>query len=427
MRILELSQLSEDQLTALTDRSKDEFRKVIPVVQEIMEDVRLHGDQALRKWTQQLDHVVVGDVSATPQEFEAAYRQVDRSLLAALEQAIRNLETFHRTHVVAQPMVQVDEGIQVGRIIRPIEKVGFYIPGGRHIYPSSVLMNGVPARLAGCRERILCAPPGADGSLPAATLVAADMVGIHQVFKAGGAQAIAAMAYGTQTIPRVFKIFGAGNLYVTAAKLLAFGEVAIDMPAGPTEVVIIADDTANPRFVAADLLAQAEHGEYSACVLVTPSRPLAGAVSEEVDRQLAQLATREVAGKAIERYGLALLADDLEACVAFANRYAPEHLEVMTADSRKLLESITHTGSVFLGAYAPEPAGDYASGTNHVLPTNRYARMFSPLSVDSFVRQVQVQEISRSGLARIREAVTTLAGVEGFAAHQRAIEVRFEE
>jgi len=427
MRILELSQLSEEQLAAILDRSKDEFRKVIPAVQEIMEDVRRQGDAALRKWTERLDQAVVGDPSVARQEFEAAYRQVDRSLLAALEQAIRNLETFHRTHLVDQPMVQIDEGIQVGRMIRPIEKVGFYVPGGRHIYPSSVLMNGVPARLAGCRERILCTPPAADGTLPAPTLVAADMVGIHRVFKVGGAQAIAAMAYGTQTIPKVFKIFGAGNVYVTAAKLLAFGEVAIDMPAGPTEVVIIADDTANPRFVAADLLAQAEHGEHSACVLVTPSRRLAAAVSDEVDRQLARLETREVAGKAIERYGLALLAGDLEACVAFANRYAPEHLEVMTADSRTLLGGITHTGSVFLGAYAPEPAGDYASGTNHVLPTNRYARMFSALSVDAFVRQVQVQEISRSGLARIRQAVTTLAGVEGFAAHQRAVEVRFEE
>jgi histidinol dehydrogenase len=235
------------------------------------------------------------------------------------------------------------------------------------------------------------------------------------------------MAYGTETIPRVFKIFGAGNIYVTAAKMLAFGEVNIDLPAGPTEILIIADDTANPRFVAADLLSQAEHGESSACVLITTSEFLARAVGEEVERQLAGLATRDEAAKALRKYGLALLADDIETCIAFANSYAPEHLEVMTSDDWGVLERISHTGSVFLGPYSPEPAGDYASGTNHVLPTGGYARMFSPLSVDDFVRKVQVQELTKEGLASIRREVGILADAEGFAAHKNAVEVRFEE
>jgi histidinol dehydrogenase len=427
MRILKLSELSESQIRSILERSKGEFQKVIPQVREIMEDVRLHGDEALRRLTQQFDKVLLTEISVTAEELTVAYRQVDHSLVAALKHAIRNLEAFHRTQLVDEEMVLIDEGIRVGRVNRAIEKVGFYIPGGRHIYPSSVIMNGVPSRIAGCRERVICVPPAPDGSVPAPTLVAADLVGIRRVFKVGGAQAIAAMTYGTETIPRVFKIFGAGNIYVTAAKMLAFGEVNIDLPAGPTEVFIIADDTANPRFVAADLLSQAEHGENSACILITTSESLADAVSEEVERQLVGLATRDDAAKAIRQYGVALLADDIEACIEFANTYAPEHLEVMTSDNWGVLERITHTGSMFLGPYSPEPAGDYASGANHVLPTGSYARMFSPLSVDAFVRKVQVQELTKEGLARIRRAVSILADAEGFAAHKNAVEVRFEE
>lgn len=427
MRIFRLGELTGPQIKEILDRSKDEFQKVLPTVREIMEEVRLHGDEALRRLTQRLDRATLTDLAVTAEEFATAYRQIDDALLAALKRAIRNLETFHRSQLVDEEMVTVDEGIRVGRVNRAIEKVGFYVPGGRHIYPSSVIMNGVPARIAGCRERIICAPPAPDGTIPAPTLVAADLVGIRRVFKVGGAQAVAAMAYGTESVPRVFKIFGAGSVYVTAAKMLAFGEVNIDMPAGPTEVFIVADGTANPRFVAADLLSQAEHGENSACVLITTSEPLAQAVGEEVERQLGYLATGKEAARAIGRYGVTLLAENIEQCVEFANAYAPEHLEVMTANNRAVLEKISNTGSIFLGPYSPEPVGDYASGSNHVLPTGGYARMFSSLSVDSFVRKVQVQELTEEGLARIRKEVGLLAEAEGFAAHKNAVEVRFEQ
>lgn len=427
MRIQRLGGLSAKQMDEILRRAAQGTEEIYPTVREIMADVRVHGDEAVLRYTRRFDRAELTDMAVSDAEFEAAYRMVDDSLIQAIRHATRNLERFHGAQRRTEAVVSVDEGIRIWRASRPVEVVGIYVPGGKYPYASSVLMNGVPALQAGCPHRIICTPPGPDGTIAPAILVAADLVNIRSVFKIGGAQAIAAMSYGTETVPKVDKIFGAGNPYVTAAKMLAFGQVDIDMPAGPTEILIIADETAAPRFVAADMLSQAEHAHTSPCILVTPSASLAEAVVREIERQLADLPTAATARAALEQHGAILVADRLAECIDFANRYAPEHLEVMASDSRNLLDSIRHAGSVFLGPYAVESAGDYATGGNHVLPTGGYARMFSALSVDDFTRQMQVQELTKDGLARIKDTVALMADSEGLVAHKRAVEIRFRE
>jgi len=427
LRVQALEELSAEERKAILERSDQGTKAIVPTVREIMEDVRLHGDEALLRLTQRFDHATLTEIAVSDAEFEVAYEAVDDGLVEALRHAVRNLEAFHLSQCVDEPMVTVEEGIRVGRVARPIEIVGIYVPGGKYPYSSSVLMNGVPSRIAGCAQRIICMPPNRGGQVAPAVLVAADLVGIRTVFKVGGAQAIAAMAYGTETVPKVDKIFGAGNAYVTAAKMLAFGEVNIDMPAGPTEILIIADETANPRFIAADILSQAEHGKTSPCILVTTSSTVAEATAQEIERQMADLPTLSVAEAALEKHGAILLTDQLEECISFTNRYAPEHLQIMTANSWGVLDRISHAGSVFLGSYAAQSAGDYATGGNHVLPTGGYARMFSALSVDAFTRQMQVQELTREGLYKIKDTVMRMAAAEGLVAHERAIGIRFED
>jgi len=426
LRIQRLGELSAEERKTILERSDQGTEAIVPTVREIMENVLVHGDGALRRLTERFDRATLTDIAVSGAEFEAAYEAVDDELVESLRHAVRNLEAFHLSQCADEPMVTIEEGIRVGRVARPIETVGIYVPGGKYPYSSSVLMNGVPSRIAGCAQRIICVPPNREGRVAPALLVAADLVGIRTVFKVGGAQAIAAMAYGTETVPKVDKIFGAGNAYVTAAKMLAFGEVDIDMPAGPTEILIIADETANPRFIAADILSQAEHGETSPCLLVTTSGVLAETVVQEIERQMADLPTLSVAEVALKEHGAILLTDQLEECIAFANRYAPEHLQIMTADNWSVLDLISHAGSVFLGSYAAQSAGDYATGGNHVLPTGGYARMFSALSVDAFTRRMQVQELTREGLYKIKDTVMRMAAAEGLVAHERAIGIRFE-
>jgi histidinol dehydrogenase len=310
---------------------------------------------------------------------------------------------------------------------RPIERVGLYVPGGRAAYASSVVMLGIPAALAGCREVVLCTPPDGGGAVPAATLVAARRAGVQRVLKLGGAQAIAAMAFGTESVPRVDKIFGAGNAYVTAAKLLAFPTCAMDVPAGPSELLIVADDTADPAWIAADLLSDVEHGPDSPACLVTTSERLAGEVVAALERQVATLPKRDLACAALERWGLIVVAETIEEAAEIADRYAPEHLEIVTREPRALLPSIHNAGSIFLGPYSPNAAGDYATGTNHVLPTARYARTFAPVSLDSFGRLVEVQELTGDGLRGILPTIKQLARAEGLEGHARAAEIRFGE
>jgi histidinol dehydrogenase len=389
-----------------------------------MDSVRDEGDAALRRFTARFDGAKLDDRAVSPGEFVRARAELDGDVLTALQVQVAAVRAFHEPQLPTEEAIETAPGVCAWREWRPIERVGLYVPGGRGAYPSSVVMLGVPAAIAGCPQIVLCTPPSEDGSVPAATLVAAELVGIHRIYKLGGAQAIAAMAHGTESVPRVDKLFGAGNAYVTAAKLLAFPECSLDAPAGPSELLIIADGGADPAWIAADLLSDVEHGPDSPAVLVTTSSEVAEAVTREIERQLVSLPRAEIARAALDAWGLIVLVDSLEEAAALADRYAPEHLEIVTASPRDLLRRIGNVGSVFLGPYAPNAAGDYATGTNHVLPTARYARTFGPVSVESFGRMIQCQELSREGLASLADTVGRLAREEGLEAHARAIEAR---
>ncbi|MGC8838962.1 MAG: histidinol dehydrogenase [Anaerolineae bacterium] len=426
MDIRSLDELQPEEAEALVARNRTAFREVLPQVREIVEQVRAEGDRALRHFTRAFDNVDLPSLEVTPEERRQAYAAVDEGLLRALREAAARIEEYHALQRPEERFVPLAPGLEAGWVVRPIERVGCYAPGGRAVYPSSVLMTGVPARLAGCPVRILCVPPSPDGSIPAPTLVAADLAGFQRVFKVGGAQAIAAMAYGTETVPRVDKLFGAGNLWVTAAKVWVSQDVAVDLPAGPSEVLILADETAPPRWVAADLLAQAEHGPDSVCLLVTTSPALAQAVAQEVRALARGIPTGERALAALERNGGLLVARDMDAAVGFANRFAPEHLQLVVRDPGALLPQVTCAGSIFLGAHSPVAAGDYATGPNHVLPTAGAARAFSGLSLWSFLRIVPVQRLAPQGLAAVGEAVVRLAQAEGLPAHAQAVQVRLE-
>jgi histidinol dehydrogenase len=428
MRVQRLADLEAGEYTRLMQRSAADVQRVLPQVQTIMEAVRERGDAAVREFTARFDGVQLHDLRVGAEEMAAARQQVAPDLLTSLQQARDNLERFHRQQLPHDQVHELQPGVRTGRLWRPIEKVGLYAPGGKAPYPSTVLMLGVPALVAGCQQRVLCIPPSPDGTLPPAMLVAADLVGIGEVFKIGGAQAIAAMAFGTETVPRVYKLFGPGSIYVVAAKIWAASAglpLAIDCPPGPSEVLVIADDTAPAAFVAADLLSQAEHGEDSAALLVTTSERLAEEVAAAVAEQIPALATAARVRAALERYGRILVLEDLDACVRFTNDYAPEHLEIITADPWTVSTQIVNAGSIFLGPYSPVTMGDYLSGTNHVIPTGGYARMFSPLSVDEFVKKLEVQELTRQGLQTLQAPLRALTAAEGFVAHQRAVDVRF--
>nr|NIQ37679.1 histidinol dehydrogenase [Pseudomonadota bacterium] len=339
--------------------------------------------------------------------------------------AKRNVERFHRSHVrKREKSVATEKGVSVWREFRPIERVGLYIPGGKAAYFSTVLMLAVPAQIAGCREIIMSTPPSKDGQCNPAVLVAADLCGIEKIYKIGGAQAIAAMAFGTETIPRVYKIFGPGSHYVTTAKLMVYGVVGIDMPAGPSELVVIADESAEPRWIAADLLAQLEHGEDSQGVLVTPSKICAERVTQEIKRQISGASRREIIRDSLRNSYVVIVKSIDEAC-AIANEYAPEHLGIIAKNGAGILKKIWNAGSVFLGGYSSASLGDYATGANHTLPTSGFARMFSPLSTQSFGKMMQVQKVSQEGIKNLRETVETLAIGEGLEAHRDAINIRF--
>jgi histidinol dehydrogenase len=427
MRVQRLAEVEATEYARLMQRSAADVQRVLPQVQAIMEAVRERGDAAVREFAARFDSVQLHDIRVSAEERAAARQQVEPALIESLQRARDNLERFHRQQLPQEQVHELQPGVHTGRLWRPIEKVGLYAPGGKAPYPSTVLMLGVPALVAGCQQRVLCIPPSPDGTVSPPMLVAADLVGIQEVFKVGGAQAIAAMAFGTETVPRVYKLFGPGSIYVVAAKIWAASAglpLAIDCPPGPSEVLVIADETAPAAFVAADLLSQAEHGEDSAAILLTTSERLAHAVAAAVAAQIPPLSTAARIEAALERYGRILVLEDLDACVRFTNDYAPEHLEIMTADPWALSRKIVNAGSVFLGHYSPVTMGDYLSGTNHVIPTGGYARMFSPLSVDEFVKKLEVQELTRHGLQTLQESLRALTTAEGFAAHQHAVDIR---
>ena len=428
MQVTRIKDLSADALERLMQRAGADVQRVMPQVRDIMTDVCERGDVALREYAARFDNAVLDEIRVSEDEIAEARRLVAPDLLASLQRARDNLERFHRRQLPDEDLHELQPGVRAGRMWRPIERVGLYAPGGKALYPSTVLMLGVPAMVAGCERRVLCMPPQKDGSLPAVMLAAADCVGIRDIFKAGGAPAIAAMTYGTESVPAVYKVFGPGSVYVVAAKICAASSglpIAIDCPPGPSEVLIIADHTAQPAFVAADLLSQAEHGEDSAAILLTSSEFLAREVQATVDRQVPELPEARRIRAALHNYGMILVADDLQGCTDFANDYAPEHLEIMTEDPWAVSRGIVNAGSVFLGHYSPVTMGDYLSGTNHVIPTGGYARMFSPLSVDEFIKKLEVQELTPQGLQALQEPLRPLTTAEGFAAHQRAVDVRF--
>lgn len=418
---------THQELDSLLSRPAHDASHLTATVSAVLEDVRLHGDQAVIKYEKQFDHAELTDLAVTEAEMEEAERLVPEDLKQAIMQAHGNIETFHASQKFHAPHVQVTEGVECWQQAIPIQRVGLYIPGGTAPLFSTVLMLATPARLAGCPQIVLCTPPSQEGKVNPAVLYAARVAGVSSVFKAGGVQAIGAMAYGTESIPQVYKIFGPGNQFVTCAKQqVSMQGVAIDMPAGPSEVAVLADETSRPDFVAADLLSQAEHGADSQVILITTSRTLMMSVQQEVDRQLQLLPRRDLAQKSLQYSKLILVKDDQE-MMYVANRYAPEHLIIETANYMELSAQVVNAGSVFLGSLTPESAGDYASGTNHTLPTAGWARAYSGVNMDSYIRKVTFQHITPEGVRRIGPAVEKMAAGEGLDAHRNAMTLRLKE
>jgi histidinol dehydrogenase len=409
---------------ALLQRPQGDARALDRSVRKIMESVQRQGDKAVRKYSRQFDGVSLRRMMVTEKEFRAAAKSIDPALAAAIRQAAGNIRHFHQSQLQEEPRVETMPGVTCWRKSLPVQSVGLYVPGGTAPLFSTVLMLGIPAVLAGCPEITLCTPPAKDGSVHPAILFAAGIVGVRKVFKVGGVQAIAAMTFGTESIPRADKIFGPGNSYVTHAKQLAQqAGVAIDMPAGPSEVCVLADETANPAFVAADLLSQAEHGRDSQVLLVCNTKDTVDAVLRHLEQQLTLLNRKDLAEGALQ-HSKAIVAKSMDDCMAIVNAYAPEHLILACAAPEAWAARVTDAGSVFLGQYTPESAGDYASGTNHTLPTNGYARAYSGVSVDSYMKKVTFQQITREGLQALGPVVVTMAEAEGLQGHAEAVRVR---
>jgi histidinol dehydrogenase len=413
--------------STLLSRPALDSQSLFEKVGSILSDVKHHGDKAVKKYTFQFDKVQIDQLEVTREEIEDASLQIPKDLKEAIEMCRRNIWKFHSAQQHDLPQIQTTPGVICWQKAIPIEKVGLYVPGGTAPLFSTVLMLGVPAQIAECKEIILCTPPDKEGKIHPAILYAAKVAGIHRIFKIGGTQAIGAMAYGTETVPKVYKIFGPGNQYVTAAKqLIAMDGVAIDLPAGPSEVMVIADESAHPKFLAADLLSQAEHSADSQSILITVDENLVESVLVEIEEQLNRIPKKEIAQKALEN-GKIILLKSLEEAVAMANEYAPEHLIISTRYSLGVASIITNAGSIFLGHFTPESAGDYASGTNHTLPTNGYAKAYNGVNLDSFMRKVTFQQISREGLSNLSNAIILMAENEGLYAHSNAVKVRLDE
>jgi histidinol dehydrogenase len=420
-----LSELKDEDLAILLSRDVG-ITEVLSAVNEIITEVGSKGDEALFKYTEKFEGARLDDLRVSEEEIDAAYDLVEERLMEALSDASDNIRQFHNLQKERDLwMTEVAPGVSVGQKVVPLDSVGAYVPGGRASYPSSALMNIIPARVAGVSRIVVCTPPKADGSINPLTIVAADMAGADEIYKLGGAQAIAAMGLGTESLERVQKIVGPGNVYVTAAKMLLRGSVEIDFPAGPSEVLILADRTADPGVIAADMIAQGEHDPRSISVLVALDDLLASAVIEELSIQSAGAARREIVEQSLE-HSAVLLAGDMDEALDFCNAFAPEHLEIITRDPMDVLRYIRNAGSVFLGKFTPVAAGDYASGTNHVLPTSGYARVFSGLNVDHFTKKISVQMITDDGLLGLEDTITTLAEAEGLKAHAESVRRRLE-
>lgn len=430
MRIVKLTAESKKGLLEdLLQRSPNHYGQYESAVAEIIETVKKGGDEALFSYTEKFDHCKMdaAHIRVTREEIDEAYQKVDADFVEVMKKSAANIRAFHEKQLRNSWFDPKPDGTILGMKILPIAIAGVYVPGGKAAYPSSVLMNVLPAKVAGVERIIMTTPPGADGKVNLGTLVAAHIAGVDEIYKVGGAQAIAAMAFGTQSIPKVDKITGPGNIFVALAKKACFGYVSIDSIAGPSEILVIADETANPRYVAADLLSQAEHDELASAILITTSKTLADQVSIEVDRFVANLSRREIIEKSLNNYGYILLVDSLDEAADTANEIASEHLEILTKDPFAMMTKIRNAGAIFLGEYSSEPLGDYFAGPNHVLPTNGTARFFSPLNVDDFLKKTSIISYSRPALEKIHQDIECFAENEGLTAHANSIRVRFEK
>ena len=429
MRIVNLTEETRKNiLKDLLKRSPSNFGSYADTVEKIVNDVRDRGDEALFGYTKQFDKADInaGNVLVTKEEIEYAYTQVDEKLIEVIRKAKENIRTYHEKQRQYSWFDSDPKGIMLGQKVTALESVGVYVPGGKAVYPSSVLMNIMPAKVAGVKNIIMTTPCNSEGEVYATTLVAANEAGATAIYKAGGAQAIAALAYGTESTPKVDKIVGPGNIFVALAKRAVYGHVSIDSIAGPSEILVIADETANPRYVAADLLSQAEHDEMASAILITTSKELAEKVSAQVDEFIKVLSRKEIIRKSIDTYGYILLADNMADAVEAANAIASEHLEIVTANPFDVMTRIKNAGAIFIGEYSSEPLGDYFAGPNHVLPTNGTAKFFSPLSVDDFIKKSSIIYYSREALEEVHEDIESFAKSEQLTAHANSIAVRFE-
>ena len=430
MRIMRLTKDSRrDALEALLGRSPSGYSEYEQTVREIIDDVRARGDLAVFDLEKKFDGCVLTSetIRITPEEIQDAYNELDPEFVEVIRKAADNIRAYHEKQVTQSWITTGEDGTILGQKITPIEVSGCYVPGGRAVYPSSVLMNVIPAKVAGVERIIIATPPNSSGKAAAGTIVAADIAGADEMYKMGGAQAIAAMAYGTETIPRVDKITGPGNIFVALAKKACFGVTGIDSVAGPSEILVIADSTANPRYVAADLLSQAEHDPMASAILLTNDPDLATAVAEEIDYFIKDLPRKEIICQSIDHYGYIFVGDTIDDLVEAANTIASEHLEIMTANPFEVMTKIKNAGAIFLGSYSSEPLGDYFAGPNHILPTNGTARFFSPLGVDAFVKKSSIISYSRDALCQVHRDIELFAENEGLQAHANSIRVRFEE
>ena len=416
-------------LEDLLKRSPNSYGEYEARVQEILDTVREKQDEAVFDYTKKFDGADInpGNILVTEEEVREAYAQMDENLLRIVRRALANIEAYHQKQMQYSWFDSKPDGTMLGQKVTALRRVGVYVPGGKAVYPSSVLMNVMPAKVAGVEEIIMVTPPGKDGKVNPTTLVAAKEAGVTAVYKVGGAQAVAALAYGTESIPKVDKIVGPGNIYVALAKKAVYGHVSIDSIAGPSEILVLADETANPRYVAADLLSQAEHDELASAILVTTSRELAEQVSRETDRFIQELSRGEIIQKSLDNYGHILVADTMEDAIDAANEIASEHLEIMTADPYQVMTKIRNAGAIFIGEYSSEPLGDYFAGPNHILPTNGTAKFFSPLSVDDFLKKSSIIAYSREALEQVHEDIEQFAEAEQLTAHANSVRVRFEK
>lgn len=429
MRIVSLTKQSQEELLELLkERNPASYTSQQAAVDDIIANVREKKDEAVFLYEKQFDHCELSRESlrVSKEEIEEAYRELDPEFVEVMKRAAENIRAYHEKQKVNSWITTKEDGTILGQKVTPIEVSGCYVPGGRAVYPSSVLMNIIPAKVAGVPKVIMCTPPNAEGKAPAGSLVAADIAGADEIYKVGGAQAIAAMAYGTETIPKADKITGPGNIYVALAKKACFGITGIDSVAGPSEILVIADETADPRYIAADLLSQAEHDPLASAILLTTSKRFAEQVSAEIDRFLETLSRAEIIRESLDNYGYAFVGETMDDMIEAANAIASEHMEIVTKDAFEVMTKIKNAGAIFLGSYSSEPLGDYYAGPNHILPTNGTARFFSPLGVDQFIKKTSIISYSKEALERVHKDIELFATNEGLTAHANSIAVRFD-